>query len=94
MHKPNVGRGENMPILNERHKLLEDSEFIEDVRGQSGYAFQQHLDDNVEVDFQANGFKVMSNGTAINSAGNYLYMAWAHKPFGGSNVSPGTAQPG
>jgi asparagine synthetase B (glutamine-hydrolysing) len=47
-HKPNVGRGENVPILNKRHELLEDSEFIEDVRGEQGYEFQQHLDDNVE----------------------------------------------
>jgi asparagine synthetase B (glutamine-hydrolysing) len=42
-----VGK-ENQELLNQRHERLPEGQFIEDVRGEDGYEFQEHLDKNVE----------------------------------------------
>ena len=47
---------------------------------------------NDHVDFLSNGFKQRSAGTYINSAGSYIYMAFAENPFGGDGVAPATAR--
>jgi len=39
------------------------------------------------IDLLANGFKLRGSGGSINSAGTYLFMAFAEHPWGGSNVS-------
>jgi hypothetical protein len=46
------------------------------------------------LDFLSNGFRVQSfNESNTNaSGGNYIYMAFAENPFGGSGVSPATAR--
>ena len=47
---------------------------------------------NDHVDFLSNGFKQRSAGTYINSAGSYIYIAFAENPFGGDGVAPATAR--
>jgi hypothetical protein len=43
-----------------------------------------------DIDFVSNGFKIRSQNS-INTSSEYWYVAFAGTPFGGSNVSPGTA---
>jgi hypothetical protein len=44
-------------------------------------------------DFNSNGFKLRNNGDSLNgSTKNYVFIAFASNPFGGSGVSPATAR--
>ena len=56
-------------------------------------AYVESDDSNVDIDFLANGFKVRSTNTSVNESGSdYLFLAFAENPFGGSGVSPATAR--
>ena len=45
------------------------------------------------MDFISNGIKLRDSNGKINASGStYVYMAFAKHPFGGSNVSPATAE--
>jgi len=45
-----------------------------------------------EVDFLANGFKIRTADSDVNSdGGTYVYAAFASNPFGGASTTPGTA---
>ena len=45
-----------------------------------------------EIDFQANGFKIRTTDSDVNTAnGLYVYSAFAEYPFGGDGVTPATA---
>ena len=48
---------------------------------------------NYYVDFLSNGFKIRTSSAAWNESGSdYLFLAFAENPFGGSGVSPATAR--
>jgi len=44
------------------------------------------------IDFLSNGFKIRTTDSAANWAYDYIFMALAENPFGGSGVSPATAR--
>jgi hypothetical protein len=45
-----------------------------------------------ELDFLANGFKIRTADSDVNTSdGNYIFAAFAEYPFGGSGVTPATA---
>ena len=45
-----------------------------------------------QFDILSNGFKLRSIQGDVNYSGNYVFMAFAENPFGGSGVSPATAR--
>jgi hypothetical protein len=45
-----------------------------------------------EIDFLANGFKIRTSDSDVNtSGGDYVYAAFAEYPFGGTDVTPAPA---
>ena len=48
---------------------------------------------NFDMDFLANGFKIKDDNAVFNESGSdYLFLAFAENPFGGSGISPATAR--
>jgi len=48
---------------------------------------------NFDMDFLSNGFKIKDDNAVFNESGSdYLFLAFAENPFGGSGVSPATAR--
>jgi hypothetical protein len=48
---------------------------------------------NFDMDFLSNGFKIKDDNAVFNENGSdYLFIAFAENPFGGSGVSPATAR--
>jgi hypothetical protein len=47
--------------------------------------------DNSSIDFTANGFKVITNSSDVNT-NTIVYAAWAENPFGGSGVAQAKAR--
>ena len=48
---------------------------------------------NEACDLLSNGFKLRRTPSYYNGSGSqYIYMAWAEHPFGGSNVAPTPAR--